>query len=100
MCASLCERDLLTGDVNLSQVALLERPRKANSSRKPLSAELYHMVIKKGANYGEANGLEVTLDIENFNFAYFRASSQGLRVAVHDHRHEVHVILLILLLLI
>ncbi len=55
-----------------------------------LSRELFHTAIPVGSKIGEENGLEVILDIENFNFAYHKVSSQGLKVAVHDHRYDNH----------
>lgn len=42
--------------------------------------------VRKGSKDGEQNGLTLVLDIENFNFAYHRVSSQGLKAVVHDHR--------------
>ena len=55
-----------------------------------LSRELLHYAVEKGSKNGEENGLEIMLDIENFNFAYHRVSSQGLKVAVHDHRQVTY----------
>ena len=51
--------------------------------------ELIRNDIKPGSKNGEDNGLALILDIENFNFAYYMAPSQGLKVAVHDHRCDL-----------
>jgi len=65
------------------QIALKERP-----ARGVLSRRLYHTAVAMGSKNGEENGLGLILDLENFNFAYHRESSQGLRVTVHDHRSK------------
>ncbi len=102
--APSCHRYLVAFDIFLFfkaildgflKIALKMRPKTNETNtgedeEASLSRELFHTAIPVGSKIGEENGLEVILDIENFNFAYHKVSSQGLKVAVHDHRYVNH----------
>ena len=42
--------------------------------------------VRPGSQTGETNGLAVLLDVENYNIGYYKIDTQGLKVAVHDHK--------------
>ena len=41
--------------------------------------------MKADALNGETNGLDLVLDAEQFNYAYFQANSAGFKIALHHH---------------
>ena len=46
--------------------------------------EIYHQLIADSLN-GETNGLDLVLDVEQFNYAYHQARGPGLKVSLHHH---------------
>ena len=46
--------------------------------------ELYHG-IKADALNGEKNGLEIVLDSEQFNYAFYGSSAAGFKISLHHH---------------
>ena len=42
--------------------------------------------VRAGSQTGETNGLAVLLDVENYNIGYYKIATQGLKIAVHDHK--------------
>ena len=49
--------------------------------------QVYHGV-PIGAQNGEANGISILFDVEQYNYAYYRANGAGLRMSIHDHRDK------------
>ena len=47
-------------------------------------AEMYHDLVANALN-GETNGLDLVLDSEQFNYAYYQANSAGFKIALHHH---------------
>ena len=45
--------------------------------------------VRPGSKTGETNGLAVLLDAENYNIGYYKSATQGVKVAVHDHRLDM-----------
>ena len=62
-------------------VKLFKRPSEDTKSSG------YH--VDRGSKNGVSNGLSLTLDTENFNFAYHRAVSQGLVLFYHSFNHHL-----------
>ena len=58
---------------------------KPPAANKTLS-QIWIDEVRKGSKNGEQNGLSLLVDVENFNFAYTRMSTEGVKVAVHHHR--------------
>ena len=42
--------------------------------------------VRPGSKTGDTNGLAVLLDVENYNIGYYKIATQGLKVAVHNHK--------------
>lgn len=45
--------------------------------------------VRAGSQTGETNGLAVLLDVENYNIGYYKIATQGLKVAVHNHKSDM-----------
>lgn len=48
---------------------------------------MYHKINGSAIN-GESNGLEILLDAEQFNYAYYKANGAGFEISLHDHRSK------------
>ena len=46
--------------------------------------EIYHNVKADTLN-GETNGVDIILDAEQFNYAYYHANAAGFKIAMHHH---------------
>ena len=46
--------------------------------------ELYHG-LKADALNGETNGVDIVLDAEQFNYAYYYSNSAGFKISMHNH---------------
>ena len=47
-------------------------------------AETYHN-LKADALNGDSNGLDLVLDAEQFNYAYYKANAAGFKISLHHH---------------
>ena len=46
--------------------------------------EIYHSLKAEALN-GEANGLDIVLDAEQFNYAYHHSNAGGFKISMHNH---------------
>ena len=46
--------------------------------------QMYHDLVADALN-GETNGLDLVLDAEQFNYAYYQANAAGFKISLHHH---------------
>ena len=48
------------------------------------SEELYFNLVADSIN-GDTNGLDILLDAEQFNYAYYQSNAPGFKISLHHH---------------
>ena len=46
---------------------------------------IFFLNTKASSLNGEANGLDILLDVEQFNYAFRQANAAGFRISLHGH---------------
>ena len=64
-----------------------ENPLTRDKPASEYTGEDFHG-IKRGVKNGLQNGLKLMVDIEEWDYAYFKKGAQGLRVVLGDSREK------------